>query len=105
MTSILNFIKNLPEISKDDVINDINYIRKSSVLVNEALSKGSDVMQMPGGDIHITETKVVTYKYIWNAEKGKFERATSGIRAQRKKRRKTNDDVTEIHEQKIAQLA
>ncbi len=94
MSSILNFIKNLPESSADDVINDVNYIRKSSVLVNDALHKGSDIMQMPNGDIHVTETKVVTYKYEWNTEKGRFERASSGVRA-RNKLKKSNAAVNE----------
>lgn len=84
MSSILNFIKNLPETSSDNIVNDVNYIRKSALLVSESLQKGADIMQMPNGDIHVTETRTVTYKHEWNKEKCRFERATSGARSRRK---------------------
>lgn len=87
MSSVLNFIKNLPESPADNVVNDVNYIRRSSALVNEALQKGSDIMQLANGDILVTETKIVTYKYEWSREKGKFERAASGTRSRRKQRK------------------
>ncbi len=88
MSSVLKMIQNLPQATKgsNNVATDINYIRKSSVLVNEALQKGSDIMQMSNGDIIITEVKTVTYKYTWNNEKHKFERASSGSKIKRKKR-------------------
>jgi hypothetical protein len=86
MSSILNFIKNLPDTSADNIVSDVNYIRKSSLLVSESLQKGADIMQMPNGDIHVTETKVVTYRYEWNREKSRFERASSGVRSRRKRK-------------------
>ena len=86
MPSILNFIKNLPETATDNIVNDVQYIRKSSLLVSESLQKGADIMQMPNGDIHVTETKVVTYKYEWNKDKNRFERASAGMRARRKRK-------------------
>ncbi len=97
MSSILNFIKNLPEIctSGDNITNDINYIRKSSVLVNEALQKGAYIMQMTNGDVHVTETKVVTYKYEWNKEKGRFERASSASRTKKKRMKAGNQNKVE----------
>jgi hypothetical protein len=89
MSSVLNLIKNLPAIANDDSnpATDINYIRKSTNLVNEALNKGADIMQLANGDILITEVKTVTYKYIWNKAENKFERATSGSKAKKRKAR------------------
>ena len=90
MSTLLNAIKQTIEQSgsvNDDVVSnlakDINYIRKSSVIVSDALQKGSDIMQLASGDILITEVKTVTYKYNWNNEKGRFERANSGNRVKR----------------------
>lgn len=92
MSSVLNLIKNLPEIASDNdnPATDINYIRKSTNLVNDALSKGSDIMQLANGDILITEVKTVTYKYSWNRELNKFERVTSGSKVRRRKNKKEN---------------
>lgn len=102
MPSILNFIKTLPEIATDNIVNDVQYIRKSSVLVSESLQKGADIMQMPNGDIHVTETKVVTYKYHWNKEKNRFERASTGIRARRKRKEKETFNDNDSSTRKIA---
>lgn len=88
MSSVINFIKSLPVAeANDNLANDSAYVKKSSNLVNDALQKGSDIMQLENGDIVITEVKMVTYKYIWNDEAKKFERATSGSKV--KKRRKS----------------
>lgn len=88
MSTVRNFIKSLPEITNasEDPSSDINYIHKSAQLVSDALGKGSDVMQLPNGDIVVTEVKTVTYKYLWNKETHKFERHTKGNR-QRKMRK------------------
>lgn len=89
MSSVLNLIKNLPELDKSEnnPAADINYIRKSTNLVNDALNKGSDVMQLANGDIVITEVKTVTYSYKWNKASNKFERATSGSKIKRRKQK------------------
>lgn len=86
MSSVLNLIKNLPQIANDDanLAADIHYIRKSSVLVSDALQKGSDIMQLPNGDIIVTEVKTITYRYRWNKEKSKFERVATGSRLKKK---------------------
>lgn len=94
MSSVLNLIKNLPVSETNDNDNlaaDINYIRRSTNLVNDALQKGSDIMQLANGDIVITEVKTITYKYIWNKETNKFERATSGSKIMRKRGAKLED--------------
>lgn len=92
--SLLNVLDKSLENStnNNDVVsnlaNDTNYIRKSSVIVSEALQKGSDIMQLASGDLLITEVKTVTYKYNWNSTKGRFERANAGHRAKRPRKNK-----------------
>lgn len=82
MTSVATLMKNLgidePKKGEynDDIV-DLNYIRKSTQLINDALQKGFDIMQMPNGDITITEVKTISYKYNWNKERQKFERAST----------------------------
>lgn len=89
MSSVMEFINSLPKLStEEELAADLNYIKKSSSLVNDALQKGFDVLQLANGDIEITEVKIVTYKYIWDQESNKFVRASSGTR-QRKKQRKS----------------
>lgn len=93
MSSVMKLINKLPEL-KDNQINETSnkdYKKKSSDLINEALSKGSDVMQHANGDIFITEVKTVTYKYGWNEDKNKFERMTSGSKV--RKRVKKEDSI------------
>jgi hypothetical protein len=88
MSSVMEFINSLPKLSnEEELIADLNYIKKSSSLVNDALQKGFDVLQLASGDVEITEVKIVTYKYIWDQETDKFVRASTGTR-QRKKRLK-----------------
>lgn len=95
MTTLLNVIRETSSQStaiSGDVISglasDINYIKKSSVLVSDALQKGSDIMQLASGDILITEVKTITYKYSWNNAKGRFERANAGHRVKRPRKNK-----------------
>ncbi len=91
MSSVINFIKNLPVATNDDnIATDINYIKKSAHLVNDALNKGADIMQLANGDILITEVKTITYRYEWSKERNKFERATSGNRAKKRRIRKAS---------------
>ena len=49
------------ELEKDsplmNMMNDPNYLRQSSSLINEALQKGFDVLQLANGDIVTTGTK------------------------------------------------
>lgn len=55
-----------------DMMSDPRYLRQSSSLINEALQKGYDVLQLADGDIVTTGTKTVVYQYSWDAEKGKL---------------------------------
>lgn len=54
------------------MMNDPAYLRQSSALINEALQKGFDVLQLASGDIVTTGTKTVVYQYTWDAEKCKL---------------------------------
>ena len=76
---------------KQDILGDIRYICKSGALITESLQRGGDVMQMPNGDIIITELKAVTYHYAWDNDKGKLIRVHTGSRLQ--KRRKLKEKV------------
>ena len=59
-----------PEIT--NMMLDPRYLRQSSSLIQEALQKGFDVLQLASGDIVTTGTKTVVYQYAWDAEKGKL---------------------------------
>lgn len=86
MSIVANLINNLPEITMPEanIASDLNYVKRSSTLVHEALQKGSDIMQMPNGDIMVTETQIKTYKYCWNSQKGRFERVTTGSKVKKR---------------------
>lgn len=95
MTALLNAIKEVSaqstNVSGDTITKiakDVNYINRSSNLVKEALQKGSDIMQLANGDLVITEVKTVTYKYSWDATKGRFVRANAGHRTKRPRKNK-----------------
>ena len=72
--------------SNQDALNDMRYICQSGALITESLQKGSDVMQLPDGDIIITELKTVTYQYTWDGQKGKLVRAHTGSRSRRRQK-------------------
>ena len=71
---------NMPSTSKDDgqesdasiaeMMMNPSYLRQSSSLVNQALQKGFDVLQMEDGEIVMTGTKTIVYRYQWDSEKG-----------------------------------
>jgi hypothetical protein len=54
---------------------DPRYLRQSSSLIQEALQKGFDVLQLANGDIVTTGTKTVVHQYTWDEEKGKLSKA------------------------------
>ncbi len=59
-----------PEIT--NMMLDPRYLRQSSSLIQDALQKGFDVLQLANGDIVTTGTKTVVYQYRWDDEKGKL---------------------------------
>lgn len=93
--SVKEKLKDLPVKPSDDqdIMADISYIRKSCSLVTDALKKGCDVLQMPNGDVVITEIRTVSFQYTWNKEKGKFEKIKSGSRLRRLRRVQSGDEV------------
>ena len=62
------------EINITEMMMDPRYLRQSSSLVSQALQKGFDVLQMEDGEIVMTGTKTVIYRYHWDAEQGKLVR-------------------------------
>jgi hypothetical protein len=64
---------NDPEIT--NMMLDARYLRQSSSLIQDALQKGFDVLQLANGDIVMTGTKTVVYQYSWDDEKGKLTKA------------------------------
>src|SRR3954470_4667006 len=59
-----------PEIT--NMMLDPRYLRQSSSLIQDALQKGFDVLQLANGDIVTTGTKTVVYQYAWDDQKGKL---------------------------------
>ncbi len=55
-----------------EMMLDPRYLRQSSSLINEALQKGFDVLQLEDGEIIMTGTKTIVYRYQWDVEKGKL---------------------------------
>lgn len=55
-----------------EMMMDPRYLRQSSALVNQALQKGFDVLQMEDGEIVMTGTKTVIYRYQWDFDQGKL---------------------------------
>jgi hypothetical protein len=80
-----------------DMMSDPRYLRQSSSLINEALQKGFDVLQLADGDIVMTGVKTVVYQYSWDEEKGKL------VRAKSKKSRKVTPrvEIEDFEEEEI----
>jgi hypothetical protein len=81
-----------------DMMADPRYLRQSSSLINEALQKGFDVLQLADGDIVMTGVKTVIYQYSWDEEKGKL------VRAKTKKSRKaasTRSELEDFEEEEV----
>ena len=58
-----------------NIMLDARYLRQSSSLIQDALQKGFDVLQLANGDIVMTGTKTVVYQYGWDESKGKLTKA------------------------------
>lgn len=75
----------------DSLMSDARYLRQSSALINDALQKGFDVLQLANGDIVTTGTKVVVYQYSWDEAKGKLARTKVGGDRRRRANRAAAD--------------
>ncbi|MAR55737.1 MAG: hypothetical protein CMM93_01000 [Rickettsiales bacterium] len=51
------------------LMTDPQYLRQSSSLINEALQKGYDVLQLPSGEIVTTGTKTIAHTFTWDDKK------------------------------------
>lgn len=76
-----------------NVMMDSRYLRQSSSLIQDALQKGFDVLQLANGDIVMTGTKTVVYQYSWEEEKGKLVKAKSERKAKKLTAPSMGDDV------------
>ena len=70
-----------------NMMSDPAYLRQSSALINEALQKGFDVLQLASGDIVTTGTKTVVYQYTWDSEKGKLVKTKTADSGMKKAKR------------------
>lgn len=74
-----------------ELMADPDYLRQSSALINEALQKGFDVLQLANGDIVTTGTKTIVHQYSWDSEKGKLAK----VKQQDKRTRKPREEKIE----------
>ncbi len=84
-----------------NMMTDHAYLRQSSALINEALQKGFDVLQLANGDIVTTGTKTVVYQYAWDAEKSKLVKTKTSDSTKKTKRApmvEEDEDETEAEE-------
>ena len=72
-----------PESAITNMMMDPRYLRQSSSLIQDALQKGFDVLQLASGDIVTTGTKTVVYQYTWDESRGKLVK----IKADKKARK------------------
>lgn len=75
-------MSNLQTQEEDDEYNvliDPEYICKSSSLITSSLRRGSEVLQMPNGDVIISETRRVTNQYQWDQVKKQLKKVNVEI--------------------------
>ena len=78
---------------------DPRYLRQSSSLIQEALQKGFDVLQLANGDIVTTGTKTVVHQYTWDDDKGKLVKAKPETR----KSKRNSEDSDGSSEESIGE--
>lgn len=83
---------------------DPRYLRQSSSLIQDALQKGFDVLQLANGDIVTTGTKTVVYQYTWDETKGKLTKAKPEKKARKGEEtgEEASDSDTDIDESEEA---
>lgn len=82
-----------------NIMLDPRYLRQSSSLIQEALQKGFDVLQLANGDIVTTGTKTVVYQYSWENDKGKLVKCKPDIRKTKRGAEGADDVSTEETEE------
>ena len=88
-----------PEIT--NMMLDPRYLRQSSSLIQEALQKGFDVLQLANGDIVTTGTKTVVYQYAWDEEKGKLVKTKPENARKGRKSSTSADEDEEIESEEV----
>ena len=86
-----------------DLMSDVRYVCKSCSLITESLQKGCDVMQMPNGDIIVTELKTVVFQYTWDDKKGKLVRNQANNKTRKRKTKELSKEY-EVESLKIDEL-
>jgi len=86
-----------PEIT--NMMLDARYLRQSSSLIQEALQKGFDVLQLANGNIVTTGTKTVVYQYSWDQEKGKLIKSKPDNGRKRRSSAEEDEDELEVSEE------
>ncbi len=82
-----------------DIMLDPRYLRQSSALINDALQKGFDVLQLSDGNIIMTGTKTIVHRYEWELEKGKLMKTkTTESGPVMKRSRKSKEDAEAVNE-------
>ncbi|MFW0777612.1 MAG: DUF2671 domain-containing protein [Rickettsiales bacterium] len=81
-----------PEIT--NMMLDPRYLRQSSSLIQEALQKGFDVLQLANGDIVTTGTKTVVYQYSWDESKGKLTKSKPDSSRRRRAASEEEEELT-----------
>ena len=71
-TDNMNAKNHYPDSS--EILNNVEYICRSTKLITDSLRNGCDIAQLPNGDVMVTETKIVHMHYVWSKEKNKMVR-------------------------------
>lgn len=88
-----------PEAAITNMMMDARYLRQSSSLIQDALQKGFDVLQLANGDIVTTGTKTIVHQYSWDEERGKLVRLKPEGRKAKRSGEPTSDFETDEHDE------
>lgn len=93
----------IDETALSEMMSDPRYLRQSSSLINDALQKGFDVLQLADGDIVMTGVKTVVYQYKWDVDKGKLVRtkASAAKKPRGKAAASPKIDLDELEEEDV----
>jgi hypothetical protein len=94
------------DLSIADIMLDARYLRQSSSLINDALQKGFDVLQLSDGSIVMTGTKTIVHRYQWDQDKGKLAKTkTETSMPGKPSMRKKSADAMELDDEDMAEDA
>ncbi len=102
LASVIGDTATVSRADADKVLTDLmanaGYLRQSSALINDALQKGFDVLQLPNGDIVTTGTKTIVYQYQWDGKNQKLNK-TKTSDSSRKAPKRPKVDIEEDDEE------